>query len=128
MTTNPTTLTGLSAIEYAEATGGTLRKHADPTEGAREGLNPSEARDVAAQDPSLIFCEITDADAHAIRNLAWQDRSGEVDDSYARTGDAEDTIRRWYDAGGSGCDRDLVELIDRVGVREAALVYEAARR
>lgn len=69
----------------------------------------------------------TPKDVRAIRGLARQDHSGESDDSYARTGDAEDTIRRWYAAGGSAGDRDLIDLIDRVGVREAARVYAAAR-
>lgn len=71
---------------------------------------------------------VTPEDAKAIRALARQDQAGEVDDSYARTGDAEDTIQRWREAGRSGGDRDLADLIDRVGVRAAARVYEAARR
>jgi hypothetical protein len=128
MTTNKTTmLTGIIAIEYAESIDGTLRKHADPIESARDDLNPSEARDIAAQDASLIWCEISDADVRAIHELARQDLAGEVDDSYARTRDAEDTIRRWHDAGAANGDDDLVELIDRVGLRAAARVYSAAR-
>jgi len=67
------------------------------------------------------------ADLAGIRELARQDQAGEVDDSYARTGDAMDTIRRWRAAGRSANDRDLVELIDRVGVRAAAQIYQAAR-
>lgn len=128
MTTTNTKLTGLTAIEYAEAVSGTLCKYADPVDGARAGLNPSEARDIAAQDASLIWCEVSAADISAIRDLARQDQSGEVDDGYARTGDAEDTIRRWYDAGRSAGDRDLIDLIDRIGVQGAARTYEAARR
>jgi DNA-binding transcriptional regulator YiaG len=56
-----TTLTGHQAITYAEATGRTLAKHADPTEDARQGLSPDEARDVAAEDPGLVYIEIEDA-------------------------------------------------------------------
>lgn len=74
-----------------------------------------------------LSVDIARDDVRGIRDLARQDQAGEVDDSYARTGDAEDTIRRWYDAGRSAGDRDLVDLIDRVGVRDAARIYEAAR-
>jgi hypothetical protein len=49
------TKTGRAAIAHAETTGATLCKYADPTEGAREDLSISEAREVAAQDPSLIY-------------------------------------------------------------------------
>lgn len=52
------TLTGHAAIEYAETNGLTLSKHADPTEGAREGLSLVEAREVAAEDPSLIHVTV----------------------------------------------------------------------
>ena len=57
--TNATeTLTGYAAIAHAEAHDLTLSKHADPTEDARDGLTVSEARDVASEDPSLIWCEV----------------------------------------------------------------------
>lgn len=52
-----TTLTGHDAIEYAESHGLTLSKYNDPTEGAREGLSVDEARQVAREDPSLIYVE-----------------------------------------------------------------------
>ena len=68
------------------------------------------------------------ADIRAITSLAEQDTSGEVDDSYARTGDAEDTIRRWRSSARSAGDTDLVETIDRMGISSAARAYEAARR
>ncbi|HSH28633.1 MAG TPA: hypothetical protein VK971_01900 [Thiohalobacter sp.] len=48
-------ITGYDAIEYAEQHGLTLGKYADPTEDAREGLTPDEAREIAAEDPSLIY-------------------------------------------------------------------------
>ena len=50
--------TGHNAIEYAKAAGLTLNKYADPTEGAREGLTVVEAREVAAEDPSLIWVAV----------------------------------------------------------------------
>ena len=49
-----TTLYGHDAIEYAEAHNLPLNKAADPTEGARSGLTPAEARLVAAEDAGLI--------------------------------------------------------------------------
>lgn len=51
------TLTGYAAIEYAEARDLPLRKYADPTEDARDDLTVEEAREVAAEDPSLIWVE-----------------------------------------------------------------------
>jgi hypothetical protein len=48
-------ISGYKAIEYAEAHGLTLNKYADPTEDAREGLTPAEARRVASEDPSLVY-------------------------------------------------------------------------
>lgn len=50
-------LRGVDAIDYAERTGATLCKYADPTEDAREGLSVEEAREIAASDPSLIWVE-----------------------------------------------------------------------
>jgi len=50
-----TTLTGYAAIDYAEEHGVLLNKYQDPTEGGRIGLTVQEARDVAAEDPSLIW-------------------------------------------------------------------------
>ena len=50
-------LTGRQAIEYAEQTGAVLCSYTDPTADGREGLTPDEAREIAAQDPSLVYCE-----------------------------------------------------------------------
>ncbi len=63
----------------------------------------------------------------AIRSLARQDRQDNVDDSYARTHDAEDTIERWRSAAGEAGDRECVQAIDRLGVSRAATVYAEAR-
>lgn len=52
-----TPLTGDSAIEFAESRGLRLSKYADPIEGYRTGLTPDEAREIAKQDPSLIYLE-----------------------------------------------------------------------
>lgn len=56
-------LTGYDAIDYAEANGLTLAKYADPTEDAREGLTVAEAREIAREDPSLIYVPADDTDA-----------------------------------------------------------------
>lgn len=51
-------LKGWEAIEYAEANNLNLSKYADPTEGAREDLTAEEAREVAQEDPSLIYLDM----------------------------------------------------------------------
>ena len=50
-------LTGSDALRYAAERDLLLNKFADPIEGAREGLTIEEARDVAREDPSLIWVE-----------------------------------------------------------------------
>lgn len=52
------TLKGHEAIDYAEANSLTLRKYADPTEEAREGITVEQARKVAQEDPSLIWLDV----------------------------------------------------------------------
>ena len=49
------TLTGHAAIEYAEANGLTLSSYSDPTEDGRAGLTPDEAREIASEDPELVY-------------------------------------------------------------------------
>ena len=49
---------GLEAIDYAEAHDLTLSKYTDPTEDARDGLSAEEARDIASDDPSLIYVDV----------------------------------------------------------------------
>lgn len=50
-------LEGYAAIEFAEANDLLLNKYNDPTEDAREGLTPDEARAVAREDARLIWIE-----------------------------------------------------------------------
>lgn len=52
-------LSGHDAIEYAERTGATLHKYADPIEGARDSLTIDEARQVAREDASLIWVSVS---------------------------------------------------------------------
>ena len=54
--TTSTKLTGLAAIDYAASHGVDLSKYADPTEDARDGLSVDEAREIAREDASLIWC------------------------------------------------------------------------
>ena len=51
-------LTGAEAIEHAEAHNLTLSKYTDPTEEARDGLTPDEAREIAMEDPELIYVNL----------------------------------------------------------------------
>lgn len=53
-----TKLTGYEAIDYAEAHGVRLSKYADATEGARDGLDCEQAREIAAVDPGLVYCRM----------------------------------------------------------------------
>lgn len=46
---------GRDAIEWAERNGVKLSKHTDPTEDACDGLTPDEAREIAKQDPGLVY-------------------------------------------------------------------------
>ena len=58
-----TRLTGYDAIEYAERTGAELHKYTDPTEEERHGITLDEAREIADEDPSLIWTEVEGHDA-----------------------------------------------------------------
>jgi hypothetical protein len=51
-------LTGYDAINYADRNDFTLSKYADPIEDGREGLTPDEAREIASEDPSLIYLDV----------------------------------------------------------------------
>ena len=54
-------ITGHHAIRIAERDSVTLYKAADPVEGYRVGISPEEARAVASEDPSLIYCIVDPA-------------------------------------------------------------------
>lgn len=72
-----TTITGLAAIEMAEREGLTLGKYADPVEGAREGLTPDEAREIAREDPGLVYL-VAEVSREQIETL--RDEAGEAGD------------------------------------------------
>lgn len=88
------TITGHDAIAYATAKGITLNKYADPTEDGRDGLALDEAREIAAEDSSLIYLTLT----------GWTEGNGSGHDGY----DAGS-----YFAGGEylGADEDGIEPI-----------------
>lgn len=62
MSTTTITLTGSAAIAYAVRFGLDLNKHADPTEEACV-VDIDEAREIARQDPSLVWIEAPTLDA-----------------------------------------------------------------
>jgi len=70
---------GRKAIELAEiyAEKGhtiTLHKFADPTEGEREGLSISEAREIAREDASLIYIPAKKAAAlQMVEDAPWDE-------------------------------------------------------
>ena len=50
-------ITGIEAILYAEVIGRPLHKYADPVEDERTNLTLTEAHEIAAVDPSLVWCD-----------------------------------------------------------------------
>jgi hypothetical protein len=52
-------LTGFDAIAFAEREGLTLNKAADPIDEAANGLTVAEAEAIAADDPSLIYLDVS---------------------------------------------------------------------
>lgn len=66
-------LTGMQAIEAAEAMGLKLNKYADPTEDAREGLTVDEAREIARVDASLIYVDVDDR--RAVESINYDSRT-----------------------------------------------------
>ena len=55
-------LTGFEAIEYAEKEGLALNKAADPINEEAAGLTIAEAEAIAAEDPDLIWIEVSEHD------------------------------------------------------------------
>jgi len=97
---------------------------------AVEGWTPITSTGAAAictADEDGNLTPVSESDLRAIRSLAQQDQAGETDDSYARTGDSVDTIKRWCASARQAGDSKLVEIVDRMGVDVAAEVYEAVR-
>lgn len=69
------------ALLRAEEEGLTICKHADPTEGAREGLTADEASDIAAEDPALIYLK-SDAALDYLNDIdeqTWERVCGDQD-------------------------------------------------
>lgn len=57
-----TRLTGYQAIEAAERDGDVrLCSYTDPTAEAREGITLDEAREIAREDPSLVYADVESA-------------------------------------------------------------------
>ncbi len=50
---------GYQAINIEEIAGATLCKYADPIEGSRDGLDVESAREIATEDPGLIYLDVT---------------------------------------------------------------------
>lgn len=92
-----TIIYGHDAIEYATRYGVELCKHADPTEPARSGLSESEAREIAAEDPRLVYCEaealVAVVATDGIRPVVW----GLADNEEGALADARDQDG-WDDA------------------------------
>ncbi len=68
-------IAGIVAIEYAAVHGLPLSKYSDPIEGARENLTVDEAREIAREDPALIYVDDSlthcDCGAWSGESCAW---------------------------------------------------------
>ena len=103
MTESKPVLTGLEAIEYAEANGVHLNKYEDPTEGARSLLSVADAREIARADASLIWVEAgTD---HGRHNDVCPGAPGSTDEDTA-SGDSPCLV------SGTGVAKNWTDLFD----------------
>ena len=112
-----TKLTGYDAITYAEAHGLKLIKSADAIEGKRYGMSLDEARDIAAQDPSLIYCYMIGTRVYKIRGHGKKSTRGNRYKRY--TIDRYDHIDgkmvfaesvAWHYATGAEAEADLLRI------------------
>ncbi len=90
-------LTGFAALAHAERHGLALCKHADPIEGAREGLSVDEAKRVANGDAELIYLDAPVVYRVAPRDSQDWDLAGAgnefstADDAYAAAVSLDET-------------------------------------
>ena len=91
-------LTGLAAIEAAEANGLTLNKYNDPIEDARTGLDIAEARKVAGEAPSLVYIHV--------ECVGWKQAGKSIE-----TPDGINVADYFRDGEYLGADQDGVEPI-----------------
>lgn len=116
-------LTGTDAIDHAEREGLRVAKHADPTEDARERLTLEEAREVAREDPSLVYID-TPLTTAELRRLA---REAETECRWADAASyLEDAIRRYPDPTrpGSLAERDIALMQKRLDAARATAAQE----
>lgn len=78
-------ITGYAAIDYAARTGATLRKYADPEDGARE-VTLDEAREIAREDAGLIYADAPAAWAQTMT----EERLRELEAHFAELAAGED--------------------------------------
>jgi hypothetical protein len=97
-------VTGMQAIEMAERDGLTLNKYADPTEGARDGLSIEEAREIAKEDPELIYLDRPEIKINVLRD------------------GGEWFAARWIDGVYDGCDS--LEIDDDASTDDALTAAE----
>ena len=60
-------LTGFEAIEFAEKEALTLNKRGDSIDDAQQGLSIAEAEAIAAEDPSLIWIDVSEDEYYGER-------------------------------------------------------------
>ena len=100
-------LTGLAAIDIAEANGLPLNKYEDPIEDARTGLDIDEARKVAGEDHSHVYIHVECA--------GWK-QAGEI----IETPEGINVADYFRDGEYLGADQDGVEPIFAIGADSGA--------
>lgn len=108
-------ITGMAAIKHAEREGLTLSVHNSPIEDARDGLSPTEAREVASADSDLVYIEMSAELVH--ERLTWAEVNGSLSPDCRRVlGDERQVLGLAIKSGD-------IDRIARAG-REAARVAE----
>lgn len=71
-------MTGHDAIRYAAAHSLTLCTFTDPTAVAHEGVSVYEARNIAREDPSLVYLDVPSSALRALRDEGFAVGDAEV--------------------------------------------------
>jgi hypothetical protein len=117
-------ISGWAAIEYAEQHDLRLNKYTDPIEDARADLTTEEAREIASEDPSLIYADHPvppRAAREGIKMMTFQ----EFQETIA-LGDAQALQLCGYFVEGLPHEHGYIYLSDQTG--NAGLVIEATDR
>ena len=104
-------LHGREAIEYAEATGAVLHHYTTPIEDATDGISQEKAREIAREDPSLVWCEAAERDSNELRMYVPPQNQGQmIEVSYGYDWDAGILYRRTMDRSSRAEEWSCVDI------------------